>query len=122
MLQYAYLLYLSFSLECFGRLSLPVNHFSSTLALASRGHSCPQRGFLGCHDHHYLLHMRLWASTWALSPVQKVQKVDVYQWAKGGCAHTYIYIYIYIFFFFLLHSIRNKKKLFFVCLEMTFLK
>ena len=32
MLQCAYLLYLSFSLECFGRLSLPINHFSSTSA------------------------------------------------------------------------------------------
>ena len=37
MLQCAYLLYLSFFLECFERLSLPVNHFSSTSALASRG-------------------------------------------------------------------------------------
>ena len=78
MLQCAYLLYLSFSLECFGRLSFPVNHFSSTSALASRGQSCSWRGFLTCHDHHCLLHMRLWASAWALGPVQKV---DVYHWA-----------------------------------------
>ena len=67
-----------FSLECFGRLSLLVNHFSSTSALASQGQSCPRYGFLGCHDHHYLLHMRLWALAWASG---SVQKVDVYHWA-----------------------------------------
>ena len=31
-----------FSLECFGRLSLTVNHFSSTSALASQGQGCPR--------------------------------------------------------------------------------
>ena len=31
-----------FSLECFGRLSLMVNHFSSTSALASQGQGCPR--------------------------------------------------------------------------------
>ena len=67
-----------FSLEFFGRLSLPVNHFSFTSALASRGQGCPRHGFLGCHDHHCLLHMRLWASTWAPGPVEKV---DVDHWA-----------------------------------------
>ena len=54
MLQCAYLLYLSFSLGGFERLYLPVNHFSSTSALASRGHNCSWHGFLGCHDHHCL--------------------------------------------------------------------
>ena len=78
MLQCAYLLYLSFSLECLGKLSLTVNHFSSTSALASRGQGCPWHYFLGCHDHHCLLHMRLWALAWASGPVQKV---DVDHWA-----------------------------------------
>ena len=76
MLQCAHLLYLS--LKCFGRLSLTVNHCSSTSALASRAQSCPRHSFLGCHDHHCLLHTRLWASAWALGPIQKV---DVYHWA-----------------------------------------
>ena len=79
MLQYAYLLYLSFSLECFERLFLPVNHFSSTSALASRGQSCPRHVLLGCHDHYCLLHMRLWALAWATGPVQKV---GAYHWAQ----------------------------------------
>ena len=88
MLQCAHLLYLS--LKCFGRLSLMVNHCSSTSALASWGQGCPWHGFLGCHDHHCLLHMRLWALAWALG---LVQKVDVDRWALWP--HN-IYIYIYV--------------------------
>ena len=56
---------------------LPVNHSSFTSALASRGQNCPQHGFLCCHDHPCLLHMRLWALAWASGPVQKV---DVDHW------------------------------------------
>ena len=39
---------------------------------------CPRHGFLGCHDHHCLLHMWLWALAWASD---LVQKVDVDRWA-----------------------------------------
>ena len=72
------MLYLSFSLGGFGRLHLSVSSSSPALALASRGQSCPQHGFLGCHDHPCLLHMRLWDLAWASGPVQEV---DADHWA-----------------------------------------
>ena len=50
---------------------LSLNSSSPTSALANRGQSCPRHGFLGYHDHHCFLHMRLWALAWALGPVQK---------------------------------------------------
>ena len=71
--QCAYLMYLSFSLEDFGRLYLLLNHSSFTSALASWGQNCPWHGFLGCHDHHCLFYIWLW-------PSGPIRKMDVYHW------------------------------------------
>ena len=67
-----------FSLGCFGRLSLSINHFSSTSASARRGQGYPRHGFLDRHDYHYLLHTRFWTSAWVSGPVQMV---GVCHWA-----------------------------------------
>ena len=60
----------------------------------SQGQGCPRHWFLGCHDHHCLLHVQLWASAWASGTVQKVV---VYHWALWP--HSNFYIFITFFFF-----------------------